>query len=264
MAKQSGLHQIRGKVGEHSYYSQTGVIGGLIRQINQGMSEKVKTAAAFANTRLNNAEFGQAGRIASVLAKFIEPKYRPMILPFSQSKMAKQILEIIKQDDTGAWGQRNINDPAGEAMAPILSSVAKNDFGDWGVSFGDPVALGEDQTLSVSSQFEAKLAAIGASDAIIRVVLANSLIGKFNSSDNSYVKSYARGGIVLEDPFTGEGSEDFQIEWPSEQDAASVWQNNHLVVVIVLPRRTINGQQYILQEHCTFRAFDQATVQTLP
>lgn len=263
MAKQSGLHQIKGKVGEHSYYSQTGVIGGLIRSINQGLSEKVKTAEAFANTRLNNAEFGQAGRIASVLAKFIEPKYRPMILPFSQSKMAKQILEVIKQDSTGVWGQRNINDPAGEAMAPILSSVAKNDFGDWGISFDAPVALGEDATLVFSAQFESKLAAIGASDALVKVVFANSLIGKFNTSDNSYTKSYARGIVALNTTVPTAGAEDMEVLWPSEQDAASVWQNNHIVVVIVLPRRLVNGQHYILQEHCTFRAFDQATVQTL-
>lgn len=264
MAKQSGLHQIRGKVGEHSYYSQTGVIGGLIRQINQGMSEKVKTAAAFANTRLNNAEFGQAGRIASALAKFIEPKYRPMILPFSQSKMAKQILEVIKQDSTGSWGRRNINDPAGEAMAPILSSVAKNDFGEWGISFGNPVALGSDVTLQFSSQFGSKLVAIGASDALVKVVFANSLIGKFNSSDNSYTKSYARGIIKINQAFDTEGEEDIPVSWPSEQDPASVWQNNHLVVVMVFPRRRINGVDFILQEHCTFRAFEQATVQTLP
>lgn len=264
MAKQSGFHQVKGKIGEYSYYSQTGVVGNLIRRINQGLSEKVKTAEAFANTRLNNAEFGQAGRIASVLAKFIEPKYRPMILPFSQSKMAKQILEIIKQDDTGAWGQRNINDPAGEAMAPILSSVAKNDFGEWGISFETPVALGEDVTLEISDQFNSKLAAIGANDALVKVVFANSLIGKFNTSDNSYTKSYARGIVKFSDYLSVADTADILVEWPSEQDAASVWQNNHIVVVIVLPRRLVNGQNYILQEHCTFRAFDQATVQVLP
>ena len=71
MAKQSGLHQLRGKVGEHSYYRQTGISSGLVRSINQGMSARVKNDEAFLNTRLNNAEFGQAGRIASVLSDIV-------------------------------------------------------------------------------------------------------------------------------------------------------------------------------------------------
>lgn len=261
MAKQSGLHQIRGKVGEHSYYSQTGVIGGLIRSINQGLSEKVKTAAAFANTRLNNAEFGQAGRISSVLARFIEPKYRPMILPFSQSKMAQQILEVIKRDTTNPWGQRNINDPGGAAMAPVLSSVAKNDFSDWGLTFSPPISVeGDEIELSTTEQFEQKLAAIGATSAEIRIIFANSLIGKFNTSTNKYAMSYARGNIAYQGISDSTGVISVPVEFPAQQDAASVWDNNNLVVVIVLPRREVNGESYVLQEHCTFRAFDQATV----
>lgn len=263
MAKQAGLHQIRGKVGEHSYYSQTGVVGGLIRSINQGLSEKVKTAAAFANTRLNNAEFGQAGRIAGVLARYIEPKYRPMILPFSQSKMAQQILEVIKRDTVNPWGQRNINDPDGVAMAPILSSVAKNDYSDWGISFspatGEP---GGEVDLVYSEQFEQKLAAIGAVDAEIRVYLVNSVIGKFNTFTNKYAMSYARANVALNTIASASGSETFVVNFPAAQDPAAPWEDNMLVVVIVLPRRQVNGNDYILQEHCTFRAFDKATVLT--
>lgn len=42
MAKQSGIHQIKGKVGEMSYYKQSGVSSGLIRSINPSMSGRVK------------------------------------------------------------------------------------------------------------------------------------------------------------------------------------------------------------------------------
>lgn len=263
MAKQSGLHQIKGKVGEHSYYSQTGVIGGLIRSINQGLSEKVKTAAAFANTRLNNAEFGQAGRIASALAKYIEPKYRPMILPFSQSKMAKQLLEIIKNDRDNEWGTRNIEDSTGEFVAPVLSSVAKNDFSEWGIHFGDPVALGEDVDLVIDSQFDNKLAAIGATNALIKVVFTNTWIGKFNDSTGKYVNTWARGLTPQTSTATSAGTESLKVSWPRDASAADPVNDCHMVVVIVLPQRDVNGVTHILQEHCTFRAFNQATVQTL-
>lgn len=263
MAKQSGLHQIRGKVGEHSYYSQTGVIGGLIRSINQGLSEKVKTAAAFANTRLNNAEFGYAGRLASALGLYIEPKYRPMILPFSQSKMAKQILEIVKNDTTSQWGQRVVNDSDGSQLAPILSSVAKNNFGEWGISFGVPVALGQDQDIIFGTQFESKLAAIGAEGAEIKVVMINTAVGKFNQLTGKYNESYARGNVATTMDIAATSTETFAVQWPADFTAQEAWSNNHMVAVIVLPYRIIGETRYTLQEHCTFKVFEQAVVQIL-
>ena len=264
MAKQSGLHQIRGKVGEHSYYSQTGVIGGLIRSINQGLSEKVKTSEAFANTRLNNAEFGYAGRLAAMLGLYIEPKYRPMILPFSQSKMAKQILELVKNDTTSPRGQRVVNDSDGSKLSPILSSVAKNNFDDWGISFGAPAVVDNDTELVFSSQFEEKLVAIGANGAAVKVVMINTAVGKFNQLTGKYNESYARGTVALNDQITGEGSESFTVSWPTDFTAQEAWSNNHMVAVIILPYRTVGGDDYTLQEHCTFKVFEQATVQALP
>lgn len=263
MAKQSGLHQIRGKVGEHSYYTQTGVIGGLIRQINQGMSEKVKTAAAFANTRLNNAEFGYAGRLAAMLGLYIEPKYRPMILPFSQSKMAKQILDIVKNDSASPWGERVVTDSDGSKLAPVLSSVAKNNFDEWGVYFSAPVALGDDQTLVSNLQYDSKLAAIGASGAVIKVVMINTAVGKFNSLTGKYNESYARGAVAIDDEFSASFSEDFAVQWPTDFTPQEAWSNNHMVAVIILPYRTVGGVKYTLQEHCTFKVFEQAAVQIL-
>lgn len=263
MAKQSGLHQIRGKVGEHSYYSQTGVIGGLIRSINQGLSEKVKTAEAFANTRLNNAEFGYAGRLAAMLGLYIEPKYRPMILPFSQSKMAKQILELVKNDSASPWGQRVVTDSDGSKLAPVLSSVAKNNFDEWGVGFGDPVALGEDQDIKTNAQFEQKLAAIGADAAYIKVVMINTAVGKFNELTNKYNESYARGNVAVNAIFEETTSESFAVSWPADFTSQEAWSNNHMVAVIVLPYREVGGKTYTLQEHCTFKVFEQAAVQIL-
>ena len=130
MAKQSGLHQIKGKVGEFSYYRQSGIANGLIRSINPAMSGRVKTGAEYANTRLNNAEFGQACRIAAQLISAITPKYRPMILPFSQAKLAKSVLDLIKQtDDT--WGERNLDDPQAQSVSPLVNALAKNNFWVW-------------------------------------------------------------------------------------------------------------------------------------
>lgn len=100
MAKQSGLHQIRGKVGDFSYYKQSGVSAGIIRGINQGMSSRVKTGDEYANTRRNNKEFANACEIAASFGACVVPKWRPMFLTFSQAAIAKAVLSFIKEDDT--------------------------------------------------------------------------------------------------------------------------------------------------------------------
>lgn len=257
MAKQSGLHQIRGKVGEHSYYSQTGVIGGLIRSINQGLSQKVKTSEAFANTRLNNSEFGQAGRIASMLGHYITPKYRPMVLPFSQSKMAKVILDFIKGDTTAPWGQRNITtENSGEAQVEALNAVSKNAFADYGVS----IEVDDEQlqlSVEATTQTVAKLSAIGATDFAVRFIASTSWIGKYSASDGKYFNSWARGNVYDDAGLTGVGdalSFEYTLR-PAPQPTDPVFAAERMGIVILMPRRQLNGQQYILQEYCTYYAF---------
>lgn len=261
MAKQSGLHQIKGKVGEHSYYRQSGVESGLIRSINQGLSERVKTDQAYVNTRLNNAEFGQACKIAARLVQYITPKFRPMILPFSQSKMAKLILEQIKVS-SGAWGQRNFTDPTGEVSAPLLSSLAKNNFDEYGLSFGygsgtEPLQLVVDEVLA-----PAKLAAIGADGYNVRVVFTDTWVGDINATTGKYADSFARGnnydseGLTAGDTF-GLDEAEYPLNPPTGWPAHGI----RMVVVVVMPYRTINSTKHILQEHCTFKAFEEMPVE---
>ena len=257
MAKQSGLHQIKGKVGEHSYYSQTGVTGGLIRSINQGLSQKVKTSEAFANTRLNNSEFGQAGRIASMLGHYITPKYRPMILPFSQSKMAKIILDFIKGDTSAPWGQRNLTTSnSGEAQVQALNAVSKNAFTDYGIS----IECDEEQLkvrLESNSQTESKLRSIGADDFAIRFIASTSWIGKYSESDAKYFNSWARGNIYDDEGLgtAGDYNEFTYTLRPAPQPSDPVFEAERMGIVILMPRRSVNGEYFILQEYCTYYAF---------
>lgn len=65
MAKQRGIHQISGTVNNLTYYEQKYVRGGLIRRVNDGMSGRLKTDPAFANTREKNAIFGMCSKIAA-------------------------------------------------------------------------------------------------------------------------------------------------------------------------------------------------------
>lgn len=254
MAKQSGLHQLRGKVGEHSYYKQTGVSSGLVRSINQGMSARVKTSEEYANVRLNNAEFGQAGRIAKVLGQFITPKYRPMLLPFSQSKMCKLLLEAIKQDTKAAWGQRNISSGNSgiNVLINALNSVRKNDPESYGVSVKtneDVLRVSVDSVLST-----AKLNAIGADGYNVRVISAAPWIG--TASPSGYGDSFARANIYDE-----EGMQPgawYDCDFLFRPVPPQGWPAFRLTfgVVIIMPYRAVNGTNFVLQEHCTYFAFD--------
>lgn len=253
MAKQSGIHQLRGKVGEHSYYRQTGVGTGLVRSINQGMSARVKESAEYANVRLNNAEFGQAGRIASTIAKYINPKYRAMVLPFSQSKMAKIILEYLKLDTASEWGQRNLTTAsAATAQVEALNFVAKNAFDEFGLSI-----LADEETskitVTVSDQTVEKLASIGADGFGLRFVVFDTWVGNF--VNGKYSPSYAVGNTYIgasSEPQSGDEIEFTYSARPMPSPGVPVTVASRCALLIVLPYRTINGTNHVLQENCTY------------
>lgn len=254
MAKQSGLHQIRGKVGEHSYYKQTGVESGLIRSINQGLSNRVKTAAEYTNTRLNNAEFGQACRIAGVLGQFITPKYRPMILPFSQSKMAKVLIEAIRTS-AGAWGQRNLGTQDLQPMLDAINSTHKNNPDEWGLTYREDgeyhFIIETDDTL-----YPSKLASIGADGIDVVVLACRPWIGTFVQSTNKYAQSFARANIYQEQIDAEGGTATFDYSFRPAPPTG--WPATYVdfFVVVILPYRTINNVNHTLQEHCTFVAME--------
>lgn len=254
MAKQSGIHQIRGKVGEHSYYRQTGIESGLVRSINQALSGRVKTGEEYANTRLNNAEFGQAGRIAAVLGQFVTPKYRPMILPFSQSKMLKVIIEALKSK-TGTWGQRNLGASDVDVVTQALNSTHKNNPDEWGLSYGidsdDAFVIQSDTTI-----FPSKLSGIGADGVDIVLLACRPWIGTFVSSTGKYAASYARANIYGDNSIAAGAS--IAIDYEFRPAPTQDWPATYVdfFVVVILPYRTINTTKYTLQEHCTFVAMD--------
>lgn len=253
MAKQSGLHQIRGKVGEHSYYSQSGVSSGLIRKINQGMSQRVKTDEAFANTRLNNAEFGQGCRVAACLIQHITPKYRTMLLTFAQSKAAKKVVERIKDDTTHNWGERTYYDTTGEITSQILNSLAKTNFANFPISINKPRVPDGDAEILISASMEQYLQSLGCNGAFIRVSNCRPIIGDYFAG--IWGPSVARSVGVLDHDYQsgdGETTENLAPTFPIETPAGTNSHNVSFVIVTILPYKVINGTNHIMQEYCTY------------
>ena len=124
MPKQKGLYQLQGQLQGMCYYSQAGVKLPLMRTINQGMSERVKTSEEFENTRKNNAEFAHANYMATALYNFIYPNWRSMFRRFTIPYMtAKLIAEI--QKGTGEWGERYMVGNTAGIFVPLLNQYAK-------------------------------------------------------------------------------------------------------------------------------------------
>lgn len=259
MAKQSGLHQIRGKVGEHSYYRQTGISSGLIRSINQGMSARVKNGEEYANTRLNNLEFGAACNAAGLLGQLIVPKYRPMVLPFSQSKLAKDLLRLARQN-TEDWGQRTLASDQVSQICDALNATSKRNFDEFAsVAVRRTSMVAGEVDVEFSADQNTKMASLGIDNLFVDARVYDVATGKWND----VVKEMATGYFYTRDvisPVNGESVTPGDSRSDSETFITDqfVPAPNHagmqIIVFIFLPAKTINGVSYTLQEYCSFKA----------
>ena len=264
MAKQSGLHQLRGKVGEHSYYRQTGIVPGLVRSINQGMSARVKTAPEYANARLNNVEFGGAADVAGILGKMVTPKFRPMILPFSQSTMAKKVLELAREN-SASWGQRVVTSAQTSQLAEVLSAQSKrisDEFASVTFSVGT-------SSLAVTASFtnaQATLMAdLGINSLQVSIAYYDVATGKYNADLGRINKGYALlrntdDNLITFNVVAGTGdSDDRLVALSSWTPNPNQYYAHKFFVAVVMPCRVINGVTHILQEYCSFAASEIAT-----
>lgn len=264
MAKQSGLHQIKGKVGEFSYYKQTGVEGGIVRSINQGMSARVKNDEGYVNTRLNNTEFGGACNVASNLGKMVTPKFRPMILPFSQSRMAKAVLELAKSAG-GNWGERAVPADSYNQLAAILSAQSKRDFTEF-VSLQQSFdSTAKDLTASVqmSAEQATLMANLGINKLAVKLQVFHLETGQYNEETGKIRNSIMESRLSVTEeadviagtatPITLADGENVR---PGFTPIPPTGYNaEYIGVVVVMPIRTINNVDHVLQEYCSFNAF---------
>lgn len=260
MAKQSGIHQIKGKVGEMSYYQQSGVNAGLLRRINQGMSARVKTGEEYANTRRSNVEFGGAADAARLMALTVQPKYRPMFLNFSQAKLTKDIYDIMRTH-TAAWGERALDTSDTDALCDALNKLAKKNyneyFGSVSVEAGDTEGT-EVLSIAMPATSVDAMLSLGADGVRFLVKTFNVQTGKYVANQNKIVNGFL--SIIEESDSTDDfvpGSDvtsEIQIN-AQETHITPVFLTNHEVsVVVALPYRTINNVKYTLQELCSFIA----------
>lgn len=260
MAKQSGLHQLRGKIGEHSYYKQSGVSSGLVRSINQGMSSRVKTSPEFENTRRNNAEFKLATKAGADLLNAVMPKYRPMFNLFRNARTSAALLELAKQT-AAPWGERHLVTAQRPQVADIMTAASKSKLSElFGVGFNVDEGSVADIVLTLSSSIDDILSSFGADGVTVKAYGVRAYLT--NPQDPLASGELAEDVIVMgnatqfdvEKGETGTISEG--ITTPA-RDLNLLTGRVELpfIYVIAMPYRTINSTNYILQEACCFGVF---------
>lgn len=267
MAKQLGIHQIKGKVGQRSYYRTKGVVDGISRSINQGMSARVKNGDEYANTRLNNAEFKNANAIASAAFNSVNTRNRSMMRTFAVAEMTKRALEDIKQG-SGAWGARHPYTELDRLICEMLEHYAKTGAynGEYGtLDVTTPDREGEAEvglTLSASLQTELMAAGIDA----IQIIYSACKAGEIDV--DGAPRLFAGAGISPSAPITLTGSSEittskvFNLLLPATVGmsqsgytfADEDTNHGYFVVATILPLRRVGSKQYVLQELCTFVA----------
>lgn len=267
MAKQKGIHQLKGKVGEMSYYQQKGVNGGLVRRINEGLSSRVKQDEAYANTRLNNAEFKNANAIATAAFNSVNTRKRGMMRTFAVAAMTKRALEDIKQG-TGKWGVRLPSTELDVLICDMLENYAKG--GKYDGQFGtfEISALGSDKianlTYTLTTEQQTTLKELGIDG--IMLVKSRCLAGEI-IVDN-FPRLFAGSGILASAPIFFTGTNDVTktegVTFSTPQSvgmspsgyefAQQDEKHGFYLVVTILPIRSIGSSIHVLQEYCTYFA----------
>lgn len=266
MAKQSGIHQLRGKVRGMSYYRQKGVKDGLARQINDGMSKRVKEDEGYLNTRLNAREFGSAASFAGAAIRAISERQRTMLKDFATGNLAKAVRDVIIQDTAHPWGDRSLEGIAWQSeMLARIGSYAKNEFssyvgGVWDVDITDDGDALWTPNAELPSGWGSLLAAKGATGAYIDMYAYRVDLQEFAGVSHKgfsqvapVASADAQIGIATTLTTPARLSRDFTGTQGSN--------NLHGVLVVVRPYQEVSNQKYIRQELCTFGLFEVASTE---
>lgn len=258
MAKGQSTFRQLGKIDGRKYYQVKGVDGIVSQSINQGMSNRVKNDAAYANTRLNNAEFGGAGSTAGAITRGLSQKWRYLLVPFATGKIAKDVRAIMMQDSTGKWGQRGLTGTTWQAaLAEKISAYSKNSVDDYsGLEIS--AKFNRDSGLNVSATEtkivnNEKLQGLGCTG--VHVVVLGGVVeaSKFDSNVKKYSPAFSDLAVVKENDI--DFGSDVATSGARADIIVTAQSDNKLYcgLIVLLPYKEVNGEQYIMQEHCSFK-----------
>ena len=272
MAKQVGLFPLRGKIENKSFYKTAGVPETVIRNIPEGLSERVKTAQEYANTRLNNEEFKNANWMATFLFNAVPDRRRSMFRRFAIAALTKRALEYIRSG-SGVWGHRIPVERFGAIALDLLDNHAKSgkyngEFGtlDLTIEQTDTYIVGLQITESLVNQW-VSMGVNGVFAISVRGVGAEEVV-------DGYVRQYYGVSLPSTDQInftTGTEVERNIINFqpspqtlgisPAGYTASQDLPNNGMFAIVsFLPYRTESSNIYVLQEYSTYAVLDLGAI----
>lgn len=263
MAKQSGIHGIRGKINGVSYYSSKNG-GQLIRKINEGMSSRVKTAKEYANTRLNNAEFGAAGSLAGAIVRPISQRWRFILDSIATGKLVKAIKASMMQDIASPWGERVVPLTEMAHLQDVFNGFSKNEMPQEvvnalqnGFTFDATTKVLKNPGLAeMSIDTAQQLTDKGATHFTTKVFAFNVRKPYIGADGKTYVPAESLF-VDISDLFgvnkAAVGADNTMLMDEQSQNSPAVLNEEaHLggVLVVFLPERKVGNEYFTLQELC--------------
>lgn len=261
MAKQKGNHLYHGKLGGEVFYMQKGV-GAVVRTQNEGMSERVKSAPEFANTRKNSSEFGGAGKLAGLAVRTVSQRWRYILDPFATGKLAKLIYEQVKLDTANPWGERELPATSMAAIQEAYNRFSKNEMETAIVQcINNAVFNAEDELLAVTSaasmsvDFVNRMQSLGVDKVSVSLYTMECAKPQFDPASGKYTIDATHNQLRFLTNETQDLEVGNDLVAESDHSAVSAEVQNTTeslggILVVMLPMRTINNVDYVLQEHC--------------
>lgn len=264
MAKQSGIHGIRGKINGVSYYSSKNG-GQLIRKINEGMSSRVKTAKEYANTRLNNAEFGAAGSLAGAIVRPISQRWRFILDSIATGKLVKAIKAAMMQDTASPWGERVVPLTEMAHLQDVFNGFSKNEMPQEivddlqnGITYNATTKVFNlNGDVDMSDDLIRQLSDMGATHVTTKVFAFNVRKPYIGADGKTYVPA---DSLIVDISSTFGlshevvNNEGILLSAGNEENSPAVLnEESHLggILVVFLPERQVGGEYYTLQELCS-------------
>jgi hypothetical protein len=114
MAKQKGIIKLEGTIGDITFYkSQDGY---LAREKGGIPADRIANDPAFARTRENGSEFGNAGRAGKVLRTSIRALLQNAADNRMVSRLTQEMVKVVQADVTSTRGMRNVIDGEAELL----------------------------------------------------------------------------------------------------------------------------------------------------
>ena len=264
MAKQIGVHKLHGKVDDQSYYySKNG--GYQSRKINPGMSAAVKNSAAYANTRLNNAEFGACGACAGAMIRPITQRWRFILDSIATGKLVKAMKEAMAQDNTSAWGKRLIPQAQMAIIQDAFNAFSKNQVpSEIKSAIGDAVYYNSatqtivvDDGVFLSPDMVQEYIAKGASGMAVKAFAFTVTAPTISVSGEGYARPYSLlvelSSVENTEDFVSGGNCELLSDGMQTNAPAILNDTSHFggILVIMLPYKKVGTNVYTLQELCS-------------